>query len=334
MLARPSVININYYSFELPNLRLESLDMPEGVPSPMAHIALQCILGREMSKIPEVSGGIMSPEQAGSIQRTAENWMASFPLVYSLTNPDTRRDKDYHYVTFQRYQLQAIGHMMIFFPVKLTLTRGVDSMSDTEKNMRRTAVHCALKLMEISRQLLDCLLPINAKFYLATFLIFDTAACLCSAIAHDSDYSLPQREKIIETVGSALNMLEQVRNTKLGATCYAILKKIVPQLPQELTERILHESMSPGSSSTGGGPRTPSDGHQDQQAYLPEYTNGMLGFPPTTSAFGAEMPQSSGTGYYNAEATMPQVTSLDDLSNMDLGGLSQIWDWGYLGFTT
>lgn len=232
MLARPFVINTNYYSFELPNLRLESLDMPKGVPSPMAHIALQCELGKEMTKIPEVPGGIMLPEQADSIQRTAENWMTSFPQAYSLTNPDMRWDKDYHYVMFQRYQLQAIGHVMIFFPVKLTLTRSVDSMTDTEKNMRQTAVRCALKLMEISRQLLDCLLPINAKFYLATFLIFDTAACLCSAIAHDSDYSLPQRAKIIETIGSALNMLDQVRNTKLGATCYAILKNIVPNFPQ------------------------------------------------------------------------------------------------------
>lgn len=222
---------------------------------------------------------------------------------------------------------------MIFFPVKLTLTRSVESMTDTEKNMRRTAVHCALELMEISRQLLDCLLPINAKFYLATFLIFDTAACLCSAIAHDSDYSLPQRENIIETIGSALNMLDQVRNTKLGATCYAILKRIVPQLPQELTERILHESMSPGSSSTGGGPRTPSDGHQDNQQFPPGYTNGMFRVTPTTSAFDPGMPPSSGMGFYNAGATMPQVTSLDDFSNMDLGGLSQIWDWGYLGFT-
>lgn len=324
ILARPFIINTNYYSFELPNLRLESLDMPEEVPSPMAHIALQCELGKEMSKIPEVPGGIMSPEDAGSIQRTAENWMASFPQAYSLTNPDMRWDKVYHYVTFQRYQLQAIDHMMIFFPVKLTLTKSVDSITKTEKNMRRTAVHCALKLMEISRQLLDCLLPINAKFYLATFLIFDTAACLCSAIAHDSDYSLPQREKIIETIGLALNMLDHVRNTKLGATRYAILQKIVPQLPQELTERILHESMSPGSSSTGGGPSTPPDGHQDNQQFFTRYTNGILGAPPTTNAFDPGMPPSSEMGFHNAGVTMPQVTSLDDLSNMDLGGLSQI----------
>lgn len=113
--------------------------MPEEVPSPMAHIALQCELGKEMSKIPEVPGGIMSPEDADSIQRTAENWMASFPQAYSLTNPDMRWDKVYHYVTSQRYQLQAIGHMMIFFPVKLTLTKSVDSMRKTCDEQPSTA---------------------------------------------------------------------------------------------------------------------------------------------------------------------------------------------------
>jgi len=135
----------------------------------------------------------------------------------------------------------------------------------------------------------------KAKFYLATFLIFDTAACLCSSIAHDSDYSLPQREKIIETLGSTMDMLDQVRNTKLGATCYAILQKIVPQLPQELTERILHESMSPGSSPMGGGPRTPPDGHQDHQQIPTGYTSGMFGAPRTTNALDPGMPPSSGS---------------------------------------
>lgn len=122
---------------------------------------------------------------------------------------------------------------MILAPLKLTLTRTADSsMSDTEKSMQQTAVHCAIGLIDISRQLLECLLPVNAKFYLATFLIFDTAAYLCSAIAHNVG-NLPQREKTTETIGSALNMLDQVRNTKLGAICYAILRKILPNLPLE-----------------------------------------------------------------------------------------------------
>lgn len=38
-----------------------------------------------------------------------------------------------------------------------------------------------------------------------------------------------------------------------------------------------------------------------------------------------------GMGFSDAETVMPQLTNLDDLSNMDLGSLSQIWDWGYLG---
>lgn len=43
------------------------------------------------------------------------------------------------------------------------------------------------------------------------------------------------------------------------------------------------------------------------------------------------VPATTESGSSDAEAMAP-MTSLDDLSNMVLGGLSQIWDWGYLGF--
>lgn len=52
MLSRPFIINTSYYSFELPNLRLEGPDTPEGLPSPIAHVALQCQLGEVMAKYP------------------------------------------------------------------------------------------------------------------------------------------------------------------------------------------------------------------------------------------------------------------------------------------
>lgn len=97
MLSRPFIINTSYYSFELPNLRLEGPDTPEGLPSPIAHVALQCQLGEVMAKYPMFRGGILSPAQAGPIQKAAENWMASFPPAYSIASPDTQWDKDYHY---------------------------------------------------------------------------------------------------------------------------------------------------------------------------------------------------------------------------------------------
>lgn len=41
------------------------------------------------------------------------------------------------------------------------------------------------------------------------------------------------------------------------------------------------------------------------------------------------VPATTESGSSDAEAMAP-MTSLDDLSNMVLGGLSQIWDWGIL----
>lgn len=329
ILSRPFIINTNYYTFELPNLQLESIDTPEGLPSPITNIALQCQLGKAISQIPEVMGGVVTSAQAGAIQRETEKWMASFPPTYSITDPDTQYDRDYHYVTFQRYQLHAIGYMTILAPFKLSLTKDANlDMSDADREIRQTAVQCALKLMDIARQLLEFLLPVNAKFFLATFLIFDTAAYLCSAITHDTTRTLPQREKVIETIASALNMLEHVRSTKLGATCYAILRKVMSYLPQDVRDTLLHDSTSPESSIEG--PRTPpvAQQHPDPSSagHIPDANSVSAPSIPD-----AGLPTTMGMGFSDAETVMPQLTSLDDLSNMDLGSLSQIWDWGYLG---
>lgn len=322
ILSRPFIINTNYYSFELPNLQLESIDTPEGLPSPITNIALQCQLGRAISQIPEIMGGTVSLAQAAAIQRETEKWMASFPPPYNITNPDTQYDRDYHYVTFQRYQLQAIGYMTILAPFKTSLTKDADP-SNADRDIRQTAVECALKLMDIARQLLELLLPVNAKFFLATFLIFDTAAYLCSAITHDTTRTLPQREKVIETIASALNLLEHVRSTKLGATCLAILKKVMSHLPQDVMDILLRENSIEGPIIP---PETQQRPEQSSTGHIPDMNSvSAPGIP------NAGLPTTMGMDFSDAETVMPRLTSLDDLSSMDLGSLSQIWDWGYFG---
>ena len=322
ILSRPFIINTNYYSFELPNLQLENIDTPEGLPSPITNIALQCQLGRAISQLPEVMGGTVSLAQADAIQRETEKWMASFPPPYNITNPDTQYDRDYHFVTFQRYQLQAIGYMTIFAPFKTSLTKDADP-SNADRDIRQTAVECALKLMDIARQLLEFLLPVNAKFFLATFLIFDTAAYLCSAITHDTTRTLPQREKVIETIASALNMLEHVRSTKLGATCLAILKKVMSYLPRDVRDNLLRENSIEGPIFP---PETQQRPEKSSTGHIPDMDSiSAPGIPDVG------LPTTMGMGFSGAETVMPQLTSLDDLSSMDLGSLSQIWDWGYLG---
>lgn len=163
-------------------------------------------------------------------------------------------------------------------------------------------------------------------------MVFDTAAYLCYAIAHDHTYAIPQREKVIEAIVSALGMLEQVRSTKLGATCYTIIRKILLNIPHDMRDIILCGSFSPGSSA--GGPETPSDGHNEHH----DTTTFSSGFPATdmngtfsTGDFASGLSMSAELGPPSSGVSMSETTNLNDLANMDLGALTQIWDWGYLG---
>lgn len=83
----------------------------------MAHIALQCQLGQRLSEIPGVTGAVLPSGQTDQIQQDIGSWMASFPPALRLTDSDTQYDVDYHYMTFQRYQLNALGHMLTLAPV-------------------------------------------------------------------------------------------------------------------------------------------------------------------------------------------------------------------------
>ncbi|PYH95976.1 hypothetical protein BO71DRAFT_428568 [Aspergillus ellipticus CBS 707.79] len=313
-LSRPFIINSNYCSFELPSIRLETSDSGADVPSPITHIVLECQLGQTISTIPGVMGGIITPIQAISVQQEIEKWFDSFPPPYRLMDPDTHWDNSHYYVTMQRHQLHAIGYVVMLMPLKPCLTKDVDhGKPSIEKSLRPTAVDCALKLMESARQLLAHMLPANAKFHFAPFLIFDTAAFLCSAVIHDSSRSLPQRDKVVEAIGLALNALEQIsHSTKTGAICYAVLTRLASSTPLSPEEKVSVSSISPEGSLDG--PPTPATqpglNTLAGDAYASPSSNFNLSFP--------------------LGLTPSEITGLSDIPNIDLGELGQIWDWDNL----
>jgi len=136
-------------------------------------------------------------------------------------------------------------------------------MPDTERSLRARAVDLSLKLMDASRRLF----PTTAKFHFAIFLIFDTAAFLCSAIVHVNSRSLHQRDKVIEAIGMGVSIMEQLSQlTKSGATCYAILRKLVANLYLSSEERIAFHPSFLGNS--GIRPRS-SEAEDDLSASSP-----------------------------------------------------------------
>ncbi|RAL10427.1 uncharacterized protein BO97DRAFT_406919 [Aspergillus homomorphus CBS 101889] len=329
LLARPFIINSSYCSFELPTLRLESPESDEFGLSPIAHITFQCQLGQTISKIPGVMGGILSPAQAITIQQETEKWLNTLPAAYRLENPDTRWDQSYHYVAMHRHQLHAIGYMVMFLPLKPCLTTTIDhDKPSIERSLRPTAVDCALKLLESSQRMLSFMLPANAKFHYAPFIIFDTAAFLCSAIIHDASETLPDREKVIKAIGAALDALEQIsQSTKTGAICFAVLNRLADTMSLSLEEKATIVSRSAERSLEG--PKTPASDRLGYGSYNDTTSaSTVLDMPWNSFEAGMDSTLSSGLSFSGAGADL--FTGLDDLANIDMCELSQIWDWDNL----
>ncbi|KAL4894090.1 fungal-specific transcription factor domain-containing protein [Aspergillus ambiguus] len=330
LLSRPFIINSNYCTFELPDWRLESSEGSEGLPSPITPLALECQLGQMISKIPGVMGGVLAPSQAVSIQQETERWFSSLPSIYSLTDPDTRWDNSHKYIHIQRSTLHVIGYMVMLLPLKQCLTKTMETHAiSVEKSLQPTAVDCALKLLEVSRQHLHHLPARNMNFHFAPFLIFDTAAFLCSAILHDHSRSLPQRDKVIQTIGLAVDSLEHTsHHSKTSALCAKILKKLRNSVALASGERTAIGYTSPEDSTE---PRTPEN-HPTSGAFTNDVSeiNGSVTDPRHVGTGMVGMDGFSAFEAYDVPSLDNGMAELVDIPQLDLGELGQIWDWDNL----
>lgn len=325
LLSRPLIINQNYYPPELPNMQLECHDSSTGPPSPCSHIASQCELGKIILRVPDL-GEVFDPIQANSIKVEIDQWFASLPPAYREIDPDTQWDTKHLYVPLQRHHMHAIGYMTMLLPFKSFLTKTFDSRSsETERAMRSTAIDIAVHLMDISHGLFDHVYPLNAKFHLVTFLIFDTAAFLCSAMIHDKDCSLPQRENIIQKISLACSLMQKLAQvTKTGAICHPVLVRLAKSLSKS------SKRAASDLEITGAGPS-------------PEAEMDVF---HSSEAISAEFPSSSSESWSPNEIFLPAsldlplpgmdtppVIGLGDFSNLDVGQFDQIWDWQNLDLT-
>ncbi|KAJ5729006.1 uncharacterized protein N7483_003514 [Penicillium malachiteum] len=331
LLSRPLIINHNSSAVELPNLQLERSN-GEGPPSPFAHVSLQFQLGQIMTGTSLLNGGETTPLEAESIRTHINNWIVSLPPPYSESDPDTQWDKTHIYIPLQRHHLYAISYMTMLSPFKRFLTRVYDSSSSREdRACRSKAVDIAIHLLKLSRQLFDHVFPINAKFHIVSFLLFDTAAFLCSAVIHDRDNSLPRRDEVIQVIRLACSSMEELSQiTKLGAVCYKVMIKLSgsllksPKTTSQVnatgnysSEAIDYNDFSPDLAA----PSLTDD--ISPESWIPSLDS----FDSTQTFFPASL------DFPIPELEIPPSMGVCDFSAFDFGQFDQIWDWQNLDLT-
>ncbi|KAI4919382.1 hypothetical protein J4E90_001516 [Alternaria incomplexa] len=336
-LGRPNLIDQKNLDFKFPNLRLDKSTTEPNLLSPFAHIALQATLGRRIAATMgnAQSEHALSDEQVLAIEAECEKFIEELPPIFRFTDPDTSFDESHPFFVFQRCQLHCVIFvtMLNFFKPYLTRERR-DAIADQDDEFRKKGVDIALRLLKVARQLFDHEFPINAKFHMVVFAIFDTATLLCSAIIHDREHLLPHREEIFDAIESSLDMLHQLSGTtKLGATSYNFLFKLVQATP-ELSRYSSASKRQRQTSSSVPTTTPPVPAHEPAPvAVMPPVKNTA---PPEPTA--APMVSSA--------ADLPSMTISDELSfdidqflaqnpfgtvgdpaAVDMGGMEQIWDW-------
>ncbi|KAJ5097248.1 hypothetical protein N7456_007969 [Penicillium angulare] len=304
----------------------------EGPPAPIAHTASQYKLGRMIIKTSLFTEEETSSEEADSIRSMINGWLASLPPAYRETEPDLQWDESYLYVPFQRRQMHAIAYMTMLQPFKRFLTKNYNKKSsEKDKSYRASAVDIALHLMTVSQRLFDQVFPTNAKFHLVGFLLFDTAAFLCSAVIHDQDRSLPRQDEILQAIAVACSLLQKLaQTTKAGAICYPILIKLAGSLSKSSKPPTIPKPIAQISDQSMNDLFTPPDlGGSSLEDLTPP-----ISWPPSLESLDStDIFFPASLDYPVPDMETPPLLDMSDLSSIDIGQFDQIWDWQNLDLT-
>ncbi|KAF2457448.1 fungal-specific transcription factor domain-containing protein, partial [Lineolata rhizophorae] len=333
-LSRPLIVDHDSCALQLPSLRLEDSGACPGLPSPFTHMALTCHLAHTLSEKFRNVHAIPPQELALQYHKEVEDWFAKLPRVYSITDPDTRWDKEHLFVVLQRLQLHMIGNMIKLSPFKPYLTGNAgafrpylaESRSDTppdERDILAKGIECCLKLLEASHELFNIEFPINARFHLVIFCIFDCSTLLCSALIHDTKQNLPQRSKVFGAIEISLRCLQKLATlSKTGEISYSFLVKVVSKLPPSAQK----ETTSKRSNKRAKTKAVPAE---QQDAPLGPARNSEVAAPIVDNS-----DVSNGIAPFpvTAEEDQPDLEfALDpngfDIGSLDFGGMEEIWNW-------
>jgi hypothetical protein len=297
-------------------------------------MALQASLGRRLNAIMRDAESVdsLSAHEILSIETELDKFIDELPAIFRLKDPDTSLDAEHPYFVFQRLQMHTVIYVTKLDFLKPFLTRARDDKkTDRDDEFRQMGVDLALEVLSVARRLFDHEFPINAKFHMVVFSIFDTSTILCSAIIHDRERLLNRRDEITNAIDNSLDMLHQLSlATKLGATSYAFLYKLVQSIP-ELSRITVNSKRARKQSSTSTHTLEP-----------PPLVHHASSRDSTTSSIHPSLGGTLSSISYAMEPA-PAISVTSDLSfdvdqflaqnpfgsatAPDMGGMEQIWDW-------
>ncbi|RFU27472.1 hypothetical protein B7463_g8881, partial [Scytalidium lignicola] len=324
-LSRPLLIDQRCCAVGIPSLHLEESNQQSNPPSPFTPVLLQYQLCLKLSNFDR------EWNNPTTILNEIETWTNSFPEVYRFTNPDTSWDRDYLYVRFHREHLHAISSMYKLELLKPCLTKNIrQDLSEIEKSFRAMAIDTCLNIVETARRLFDIAFPTDAKAFILSYATFDPATIMTSAIIHDEDRTLPQRQEVLVAIESALTLLRQLSITRIGAMSHGILSRLVFSLPLDPEERahfpLCSSKRQKKDSSMPESPLTVSSGYQTSNSIstgpgptLDALSYKSEGFSALNLPDDAQWDLLADKGF-----SFPTVS---DFENAYFGGLEEIWDW-------
>lgn len=328
-LGRPNLIDQKNLTFKFPNLRLDQSVTEPNLLSPFAHMALQANLGRRVATVVSDAQSVhdLSAKQVLAVQAECEKFIDELPAIFRVKNPDTSFDEEHPYFVFQRHQLHVVTFVTMLDVLKPFLTRDRrDKMTERDEEFRKMGVNIALRSLRVARNLFDHEFPINAKFHMVVFSIFDTSTILCSAIIHDRDHVLPHRQEVVDAIGSSLEMLHQLSlATKLGAASYNFLFKLVQATP-ELSRHAPIKKRQRHAHQPALKPSPP------EAVTLPVPISEPMDVVPDVTSFAVEpLPSMTASDQFSFDLDQFLANNpFGDMSNsetLDMGGMEQIWDW-------
>lgn len=339
-LGRPNLIDQKNLNFKLPNLRLDQSSSNPNLLSPFAHMALQASLGRRLNTIMGDAQSVdaLPADAIITIENELDKFADDLPQIFRIHDPDTSLDGEHPYFVFQRHQLHTVLYVTKLDFLKPFLTRARDDKkTDRDDEFRAMGISLALDVLKIARRLFDHEFPINAKFHMVVFSIFDTSTILCSAIIHDRERRLPRRDDVVSAIEGSLHMLHQLSlTTKLGASSYAFLYKLVQSHPElsrgsdnvkrsrkELLDSVHTLETPPLLYDSSGGTIT-SVGQPCQATLVtPDPLQTSITLEPIPT-----IPIHDETSF-DVDQFLVQHP-IGSATALDMGGMEQIWDWGYL----